>query len=69
MDGVDRGDQHRNFGAGFTNVSHFQKLYKKAFLRIYYFSLLQEFSAWNMLVDEFKNIGRDGVTRRNSLVK
>ena len=29
MGGVDRGDQHRVVGAGFVNVAHFKKWYKK----------------------------------------
>ena len=29
MGGVDRGDQHRIMGAGFSNVAHFKKMYKK----------------------------------------
>ena len=40
MGGVDRGDQHRVMGAGFANVSHFKKWYKKAFLGVYDFGLL-----------------------------
>ena len=48
MGGVDRGDQHRLMGAGFANVSHFKKWYKKAFLGICDFSLLNAFSAWNL---------------------
>ena len=45
MDGVDRGDQHRMMGAGFANVAHFKKWYKKAFMGIADFSLLQAFTA------------------------
>ena len=29
MDGADRGDQHRVMGAGFPNVAHFKKWYKR----------------------------------------
>ena len=29
MGGVDRGDQHRVMGAGFANVAHFKKWYKR----------------------------------------
>ena len=29
MNGVDRGDQYIVMGAGFANVAHFKKLYKK----------------------------------------
>ena len=48
MGGVDRGDQHRVMGAGFANVAHFKKWYKKAFLGICDFSFLQAFTAWNL---------------------
>ena len=48
MGGVDRGDQHRVMGAGFANVAHFKKWYKKAFLGICDFSLLQAFTVWNI---------------------
>ena len=45
MGGVDCGDQHRVIGAGFANVSHFKKWYKKAYLAIAVFSLPQAFIA------------------------
>lgn len=51
MGGVDRDDQYRVMGAGF-DVAHFKKWYKKAFMRIAAFSLLQAFSAWNLSVDK-----------------
>ena len=54
VDGVGRGDQHRTVGSGFANVAHFQKYYKKYFLLISYFSLIQEFTTWNMPVDKFR---------------
>ena len=44
MDGVDRGDQHRVMGAGFANVAHFKKWYKKVFMGIADFSFLQAFA-------------------------
>ena len=44
MDGVDRGDQHRVMGAGFANVAHFKKWYKKVFMGITDFSFLQAFA-------------------------
>ena len=34
MGDVDRGDQHRVMGAGFSDVTHFKKWYKKAYLGI-----------------------------------
>ena len=54
MDGVDRGDQHRLMGAGFANVAHFKKWYKKVHMGISDFSMLQAFAAWNLLVDDLK---------------
>ena len=45
MDGVDRGDQHRVMGAGFANVSHFKKWYKKVSLGIADFNFLNAFAA------------------------
>ena len=68
MDGVDRGDQHRVVGAGFANVAHFKKWYKKAFLGICDFSFLQAFTAWNLSVgaEERRTRGR-GTDRRNLL--
>ena len=50
MGGVDRGDQHRMVGEGFANVAHFKKWYKKTFLVIADFCLLQAFTAWNLSV-------------------
>ena len=52
MGGVDHGDQHRVIGAGLANVAHFKKWFKKAFLGIADFSLLQAFTVWNLLVDK-----------------
>ena len=52
MGGVDQGDQHHTVGAGFANVSHFKKWFKKVFLTIANFSLLQVFTAWNLSVDQ-----------------
>ena len=69
MDRVDRGDQHRTIGVSLTNVTNFQKWYKRDFLGISDFSLLQAFTACNMSVDAFRDIGRGGVTRRNYMVK
>jgi len=45
MGGVDRGDQHRVMCAGFSNVTNFKKWYKKAYLGIAKFSMLNAFSA------------------------
>ena len=69
MDRVDRGDQHITIGVSLTNVTNFQKWYKRDFLGISDFSLLQAFTACNMSVDALRDIGRGGVIRRNNLVK
>ena len=69
MGGVDKGDQHRTMGAGFANVSHFKKWYKKAFMGLADFSLLQAFSAWNLSVDEMKEKNRGGEVKREKLIK
>ena len=71
MGGVDRGDQHRVMGAGFANVSHFKKWYKKAFLGIADFSMLNAFAAWNLSVEQIQGISRGGSTNkhRQRLVK
>ena len=68
MGGVDRGDQHRVMGAGFANVAHFKKWYKKAFMGIADFSFLQAFAAWNLSVDGMNN-KRGGEVKREMLVK
>lgn len=67
MGGVDRGDQHRVMGAGFSNVAHFKKWYKKAYLGIADFSMLQAFSAWNLSVDAQGS--RGGAKQRRRLLK
>ena len=71
MGGVDRGDQHRVMGAGFANVVHFKKWYKKAFLGIADFSMLQAFTAWNLSVDQMRTTqSRGGANRgRKKLLK
>ena len=45
MVGVYCGDQHRVMGAGFVNVAHFKKWYKKSYLGLDGFRLLWEFTA------------------------
>ena len=70
MGGVDRGDQHRTVGAGFANVSHFKKWYKKTFLAIADFSLLQAFTAWNLSVDQIaENRRGNSEVKRKRLIK
>ena len=67
MGGVDRGDQHRVVGAGFANVAHFKKWYKKAFFGIADFCLLQAFTAWNLSIDASDR--RSSESRRKKIVK
>ena len=69
MGGVDRGDQHRIVGAGFSNVAHFKKWYKKAFMGVADFLVLQAFTAWNLSVDQIyeHRIGDSDVKRKKLL--
>ena len=69
MGGVDKGDQHRVMGAGFANVAHLKKWYKKVFLGISDFSFLQAFSAWNLSIDQVNKTRRGGLTKQKKLVK
>ena len=70
MGGVDRGDQHRTVGARFSNVAHFKKWYKKAFLGVADFSLLQAFTAWNLSVDQMhENRRGNAEVKRRKLIK
>ncbi len=68
--GVDCGDQHKMVGAGFSNVAHFKKWYKRAFLGITDFCVLQAFTAWNLSVDQLHQ-NRRGISdvRRRKLIK
>ena len=50
-------------------MSPFQKWYKKTYLGISDFSMLQACAAWNLSVDEFQNKGRGGQVWRNKLKK
>ena len=70
MEGVDRGDQHRMIGAGFSNVAHFKKWYKKAFLGIADYCSLQAFTAWNLSVDQLHHNRRgNSDVKRRKLIK
>ena len=51
MGGVDCGYQHRLMGAWFANIAHLKNWYKKSFLGLAGFSLLQGFTAWNLAVN------------------
>ena len=67
MGGVDCGDQKGLMQTGFKNVAHFVKWYKKAFLGLPDFSLLQGFTTCTLLVNILerprqgghKNVERD----------
>ena len=69
MGGVDRGDQHRVVGAGFANVSHFKKWYKKVILAIADFSLLQALTAWNLSTVTPERELRGGIPKRKQIMK
>ena len=51
MRGVDHGDHHSLMREGFENVAHFKNWYKKAFLGLPDFSLLQGFITCNLEVN------------------
>ena len=59
MGGVEHGDQHWIVGAGFSNVAHFKKWYKKAFMGVVNFSVLQAFTVWNLWVDQIHEHRRE----------
>ena len=70
MGGVDRGDQHRMVGAGFANVSHYKKWFKKAFFGIADFCLLQAFTTWNLSVDQMiQNRRGNADVKRRKVIK
>ena len=69
MGGVDHGDQHRVIGAGFANVSHVKKLYKKVYLGIADFSFLQAFTAWNLAIDSAERTRRGRNSKHRKLKK
>ena len=46
--------------ASFANVAHFKKLYKKLFMGIANFSFVQAYIAWNLSVEELKEIVGEG---------
>ena len=69
MGGVDHRDQHSLMGAGFKNVAHFGKWYKKAFLGLTDFSLLQVFMAWNLAVNSPERPIRGGQPKIRDMKK
>ena len=50
MFGVDKGDQIRVHGGGFSNKAHFKKWYKKSYLAILDCMMMNAYIAWNMAV-------------------
>ena len=52
MFGVDKGDQMRCHGAGFSRRVHFKKWYKKVYLAILDCGLLNAYIAWNLSTEE-----------------
>ena len=56
-------------GAGFANVAHFKKWYKKAFLGFCDFSFLQAFTAWNLATNSEDRNRRGGVVNHRVLKK
>ena len=52
MFGVDKGDQFRMHGGGFSNKAHFKKWYKKTYLAILDCMLMNAVFAWNMAAKE-----------------
>ena len=69
MGGVDRGDQVRLVGAGFSNVAHFKKWYKKAALGVADFCLLQGLACWNLSVEDDDRVRRGGIKKIRKLLK
>jgi len=52
MDAVDCSDQYRQRSSGFACKAHYKKWYKKAYVAILDFMVLNAFFAWNMSVSE-----------------
>ena len=61
MGAVDKGDQIRLLGGGFAAKSHFKKWYKKCFMGILDFMMLNAYIAWNLTVEETGHRRRGGV--------
>ena len=55
MFGVDKGDQIRVHGGGFSNKAHFKKWYKKTYLAILDCMMMNAYIAWNMAAKEDNN--------------
>lgn len=62
MFGVDKGDQMRAHGAGFSNRVHFKKWYKRVYLAILDCGLLNSLIAWNLPSEE-RSLNRKPMAR------
>jgi len=65
MFGVDKGDQMRLHGGGFARKAHFQKWYKRSFMAIMDFMLLNSLIKWNMSAKEKPELHRSKFTRHD----
>jgi hypothetical protein len=57
MGSIDRNDQMRMHGGGFSNKVHFKKWYKKVYLAVLDCMMLNSLIAWNMSVSELRRSG------------
>jgi len=65
MFGVDKGDQMRLHGGGFARKAHFQKWYKRSFMAIMDFMLLNSLIKWNMSAKERPDLHRCKFSRHD----
>lgn len=65
MGSVDRNDQMRMHGGGFSNKVHFKKWYKKVYLAVFDCMMLNAYIAWNMSVSVMKRRGRRELKRHD----
>lgn len=63
MGSIDRNDQMRMHGGGFSNKAHFKKWYKKVYLAVLDCMMLNSLIAWNMSVSELRRSGRRTLKR------
>eukprot|EP00957_Ditylum_brightwellii_P204320 15338662-Ditylum_brightwellii.AAC.1 len=69
MDAVNKGDKHCFVGAGFSNITHFKKWYKKPTLGVNDFGMLNSSAAWNLLVDDLMAASQCGYVTCFKLIK
>jgi len=65
MFGVDKGDQMRLHGGGFARKAHFKKWYKRSFMAVMDFMLLNSLIKWNMSVNENPDLHRSKFARHD----